>query len=203
MTILFADLHGYLDNMKAPWELLEQRAKYYAWVIKAMLKSLNVPLEKLRFVKGTEYQLSQEYTLDVYRISSLVTEHDAKKAGADVVKQVASPLLSGLLYPCLQALDEKYLGVDAQFGGIDQRKIFTLAEKVRAHAITRPSRSLLTLLSRSLVLAQGGLQKVRSLDEPYGPWLDRRQDEFLGCEQQDRLARYARCVEEEDQQGFL
>merc|ERR1712137_1359437 len=53
------------------------------------------------------------------------------------------------------------------------------------------------------VLAQGGLQKVRSLDEPYGPWLDRRQDEFLGCEQQDRLARYARCVEEEDQQGFL
>jgi len=109
--------------------LLEQRAKYYAWVIKAMLKSIQVPLDNLRFVKGTDYQLSKEYTLDVYRISSLVTEHDAKKAGADVVKQVASPLLSGLLYPCLQALDEKYLGVDAQFGGIDQRKIFTLAEK--------------------------------------------------------------------------
>ena len=30
----------------------------------------------------------------------------------------------------LQALDEQYLGVDAQFGGEDQRKIFTLAEKV-------------------------------------------------------------------------
>ena len=131
VTVLFADLHGYLDNQKAPWELLEQRTKYYAFVIKSMLKSLNVPLEKLRFVRGTEYQLSKEYTLDVYRFSSLVTEHDAKKAGADVVKQVASPLLSGLLYPCLQALDEKYLEVDAQFGGIDQRKIFTLAEKVR------------------------------------------------------------------------
>jgi len=129
VTILFADLHGYLDNQKAPWELLEQRSKYYAFVIKSMLKSIGVPLDKLRFVKGTEYQLSKEYTLDVYRIASMITEHDAKKAGADVVKQVASPLLSGLLYPCLQALDEKYLQVDAQFGGIDQRKIFTMAEK--------------------------------------------------------------------------
>uniref|UniRef100_A0AAR2JJX3 Tyrosine--tRNA ligase n=1 Tax=Pygocentrus nattereri TaxID=42514 RepID=A0AAR2JJX3_PYGNA len=129
VTILFADLHAYLDNMKAPWELLELRVQYYEQVIKAMLESIGVPLEKLRFVKGTDYQLSREYTLDVYRLSSMVTEHDAKKAGAEVVKQVDHPLLSGLLYPGLQALDEEYLKVDAQFGGVDQRKIFTLAEK--------------------------------------------------------------------------
>ncbi|NP_958473.1 tyrosine--tRNA ligase, cytoplasmic [Danio rerio] len=129
VTILFADLHAYLDNMKAPWELLELRVKYYEQVIKAMLESIGVPLDKLKFVKGTDYQLSREYTLDVYRLSSMVTEHDAKKAGAEVVKQVEHPLLSGLLYPGLQALDEEYLKVDAQFGGVDQRKIFTLAEK--------------------------------------------------------------------------
>ena len=29
MTVLLADLHAYLDNMKAPWELLEQRVQYY------------------------------------------------------------------------------------------------------------------------------------------------------------------------------
>ncbi|XP_006618398.1 tyrosine--tRNA ligase, cytoplasmic isoform X4 [Apis dorsata] len=129
VTILFADLHAYLDNMKAPWELLELRTQYYEKIIKAMLKSIDVPLEKLKFVKGTDYQLSKEYTLDVYRLSSIVTEHDAKKAGAEVVKQVVNPLLSGLLYPGLQALDEQYLKVDAQFGGIDQRKIFTFSEK--------------------------------------------------------------------------
>ncbi|XP_028819300.1 tyrosine--tRNA ligase, cytoplasmic isoform X1 [Denticeps clupeoides] len=129
VTILFADLHAYLDNMKAPWELLELRTKYYEQVIKAMLESISVPLDKLKFVKGTDFQLSREYTLDVYRLSSVVTEHDAKKAGAEVVKQVDHPLLSGLLYPGLQALDEEYLKVDAQFGGVDQRKIFTLAEK--------------------------------------------------------------------------
>lgn len=67
--------------------------------------------------------------MDAYRLAAAVTEHDAKKAGAEVVKQVDHPLLSGLIYPGLQALDEEYLKVDAQFGGTDQRKIFTYAEK--------------------------------------------------------------------------
>ncbi|XP_018318878.1 tyrosine--tRNA ligase, cytoplasmic isoform X2 [Agrilus planipennis] len=129
VTILFADLHAYLDNMKAPWDLLALRTQYYEHSIKAMLRSINVPLEKLTFEKGTNYQLSKEYTLDVYRLSSVITQHDAKKAGAEVVKQVEYPLVSGLLYPGLQALDEEYLKVDAQFGGVDQRKIFTFAEK--------------------------------------------------------------------------
>ncbi|CAG0915734.1 unnamed protein product [Notodromas monacha] len=129
VTILFANLHAFLDNLKAPWELLDLRTEYYEHLIKAMLSSIGVPLEKLSFKRGTDYQLSKEYTLDFYKLSSIVSEHDAKKAGAEVVKQVDHPLLSGLIYPGLQALDEEYLGVDAQFGGVDQRKIFTFAEK--------------------------------------------------------------------------
>lgn len=129
VTILFADLHAYLDNMKAPWELLKHRTDYYEILIKTVLESINIPIDKLKFVRGTEYQLTKEFTLDVYRLSSILTEHDAKKAGAEVVKQVQHPMISSLLYPGLQALDEEYLGVDAQFGGIDQRKIFTFAEK--------------------------------------------------------------------------
>jgi len=129
VTILFADLHAYLDNMKAPWELLALRTKYYENIVQSMLRSIGVSIEKLKFVCGSDYELSKEYTLDVYRLSSLITEHDARKAGAEVVKQVDHPLLSGLLYPGLQALDEEYLKVDAQFGGVDQRKIFTFAEK--------------------------------------------------------------------------
>lgn len=129
MTILFADLHAYLDNMKAPWELLALRKDYYQAIITEMLKSINVPISKLKFVQGSDFELSKEYTLDVYKLSSIITEHDAKKAGAEVVKQVSHPSLSGLLYPGLQALDEEYLKVDAQFGGVDQRKIFTFAEK--------------------------------------------------------------------------
>ncbi|KAI9834717.1 MAG: hypothetical protein M1838_005485, partial [Thelocarpon superellum] len=127
VKILLADIHGFLDNLKAPLDLVNFRAEYYRHVITALLKSVNVPIDRLEFVLGSSYQLSSKYTMDLFRLSSVVTEHDAKKAGAEVIKQVASPLLSGLLYPLMQALDEEHLGVDAQFGGVDQRKIFTLA----------------------------------------------------------------------------
>lgn len=124
-----ADIHAFLDNMKAPLEQVEHRVKYYSFVIKAVLRSINVPIDKLRFVTGSSYQLKQDYTMDVFRLCAMCTEHDARKAGAEVVKQATSPLLSGLLYPGLQALDEHYLDVDAQFGGLDQRKIFFFAER--------------------------------------------------------------------------
>ena len=38
VTILFADLHGFLDNQKAPWDLLIYRTQYYEFIIKAMLR---------------------------------------------------------------------------------------------------------------------------------------------------------------------
>ncbi|KAH9167212.1 hypothetical protein EDB89DRAFT_2075031 [Lactarius sanguifluus] len=128
VKILLADVHAFLDNMKAPLELVGHRTKYYKFVLLAVFESLDIPTSKLTFVEGSSYQLTKEYNLDNYRLCATVTEHDAKKAGAEVVKQVESPLLSGLLYPGLQALDEQYLDVDFQFGGVDQRKIFTFAE---------------------------------------------------------------------------
>merc|ERR1712130_868630 len=129
VTILFADLHAVLDNMKAPWELVNHRVEYYRACITGMLESIGVPLDKLKFVKGSDYQLSKEYTLDAYKFATIVTEKDAKKAGAEVVKQSDSAPLSGLIYPGLQALDEEYLKVDVQFGGVDQRKIFMYARE--------------------------------------------------------------------------
>ncbi|KAJ2382060.1 Tyrosine--tRNA ligase cytoplasmic [Coemansia sp. RSA 2611] len=129
VTILMADIHAFLDNEKAPFDLVTMRTKYYEQVIRSMLSSIGVPLEKLTFVVGSSYELSPKFSMDNYLLASKVTEHDAKKAGSEVVKQVSLPLLSGLLYPGMQALDEEYLGVDAQFGGVDQRKIFTFAEK--------------------------------------------------------------------------
>lgn len=129
VTILFANIHAYLDNMKTSWDLLEKRTKYYEFLIKEMLSSAGVSLTKLKFVKGTDFQLSEKYTLDVYKLSALATTRDTQKAGAEVVKQIDNPKMSGLLYPILQSLDEVYLKVDAQFGGVDQRKIFMFARE--------------------------------------------------------------------------
>jgi len=128
ITVLLADVHAFLDNMKAPLDLVAHRTKYYEFLLTTILTSLGIPTSTLRFVEGSSYQLTKEYNLDNYKLCATVSEHDAKKAGAEVVKQVESPLLSGLLYPGLQALDEQYLDVDFQFGGVDQRKIFTFAE---------------------------------------------------------------------------
>jgi tyrosyl-tRNA synthetase len=130
VKILLADIHGFLDNLKAPIELVKFRAEYYRYIISSLLKAVGVSLEKLEFVLGSSYQLSSDYTMDIFRLSSVVTEHDAKKAGAEVVKQVDNAPLSGLIYPLMQSLDEQHLGVDAQFGGVDQRKIFALAQEV-------------------------------------------------------------------------
>ncbi|OIW35306.1 tyrosyl-tRNA synthetase [Coniochaeta ligniaria NRRL 30616] len=143
VTVLLADIHGFLDNLKAPIELVEYRAKYYRFVVTAMLEAVGVPTDKLRFVLGSSYQKSPEYIMDLYKLSSVVSEHDAKKAGAEVVKQSDNAPLSGLLYPILQVLDEQYLDCDAQFGGLDQRKLFTAAKewlpklgyKERAHLL--------------------------------------------------------------------
>lgn len=145
VTVLIADLHAYLDNMKAPLEVVQHRARYYEHVVKSILTSINVPIDGLKFVTGSTYQLAGDYTLDLFRMSNKVSQNDAKRAGADVVKQVDNPLLSGLIYPLMQAIDEHYLDVDVQFGGVDQRKIFVLAEenlpgigyKKRAHLMNR------------------------------------------------------------------
>ena len=114
------DVHAFLDNLKAPLELVAHSTEYYKKILLAVFTSLGIPTSKLRFVEGSSYQLTKEYNLDNYRLCAIVTEHDAKKAGAEVVKQVESPLLSGLLYPGLQALDEQYLDCDFQIGGVDQ-----------------------------------------------------------------------------------
>lgn len=136
VTILMADMHGFLDNQKAPLELIKERTIYYRRVIRETLHAIGVDLTRLIFKTGSDHQTRGDpnnpfagYPFDFYRLSTAVSSHDASKAGSEVVKQVEAPPLSSQIYPVMQALDEEYLGVDAQFGGVDQRKIFTLASE--------------------------------------------------------------------------
>jgi len=127
VKVLLADLHGALDN--TPWDLLEKRYKYYEKVISGMFESLGADMSKLTFVKGSSFQLSKEYVLDLFKLATHTTVHDANKAASEVVKMGDSPKLAGIIYPLMQALDEEYLKVDAQYGGIDQRKILVFARE--------------------------------------------------------------------------
>lgn len=86
--------------------------------------------KRLKFVRGSSFQKSPEYITDLYETISRVKLHTAQKAGSEVVKQQENPLLSSLVYPIMQSLDEKYLNADAELGGIDQCKIFGLSRDI-------------------------------------------------------------------------
>jgi len=127
VKILIADLHGALDGV--PWNILEKRQKYYEALFPKMLKALDVDTKKLEFVKGSAMQLKPKYFEDLLKMSMICSIHDCKKAASEVVKMTENPKLGNLIYPIMQALDEEYLKVDMQFGGLDQRKIFVFARE--------------------------------------------------------------------------
>lgn len=129
VKILLADLHAALDN--TPWEILDKRYDYYARAIPAIIKAIGVDVKNLEFVRGSDFQLSKGYVLDLFKLSSYVSVKDANKAASEVVKNIQGDKakLSGLVYPLMQVLDEEHLKADAQLGGMDQRKIMVLARE--------------------------------------------------------------------------
>ncbi|KAM0345825.1 hypothetical protein ACHAPU_006179 [Fusarium lateritium] len=129
VKILLADVLAYMGNMKAPFGMIAHRCEYYRFLIQSMLRSIGVDINtaKLEFVVGSSYQFDKEYTIDSRRLEAMTKLSAARKASTQVVRHAEDPLLGGLIYPIMQALDEQYLDVDAQLGGIDQRKIFTFA----------------------------------------------------------------------------
>ena len=127
VKILLADLHAALDNV--PWKVLEERYNYYSKVIPLMVEAIGVDTEELEFIKGSDFQLKSEYMFELLQLTSFVSVHDSNKAGSEVVKQSDNPKVAGLLYPLMQVLDEQYLNVDMQLGGVDQRKIMVLARE--------------------------------------------------------------------------
>ncbi len=129
VKILLADLHAHLDNTKSPMELLDKRVEFYKTELAALYETVGTDIGKIEFIKGSDFQLSKEYSLDLYRLAAQVSAERAKHAAAEVVKFGDSPKLGGFLYPLMQTLDEEHLGVDIQYGGADQRKILGFARE--------------------------------------------------------------------------
>ncbi len=127
VKLLLADLHGVLDN--CPWDLLEKRYKYYSKVVRLMFESIGTDIRNFEVVRGSSFQLERSYVMDVLKYSTFVSVNDCRRASADVVKYGKNPKLSGLIYPIMQSLDEVYLDVDVQYGGLDQRKILMFSRE--------------------------------------------------------------------------
>ncbi len=149
VKILIADIHAALDSVS--WEVLEKRYAYYKKAVELILDTIGVVRSKLEFVKGSSYQLGGDFSLDLMKLSTITTIASAKHSAAEVVKFGDNPKLSGLIYPLMQALDEEYLHVNAQFGGMDQRKIMVYAREFLPRIGYKARIELLNPIIRGLI----------------------------------------------------
>ncbi len=128
VTILIADLHAYLD-CKLDLDIIGYRTVYYENMIRTLLVAIGINVDKLKFVYGTDFQLGKKYTMDVYKLMSILSYNKAHDVVMDASKQKNNLIMGDLLYPGLQILDEEYLDVDCQYGNIDQKSIMLMAEE--------------------------------------------------------------------------
>ncbi len=148
VTVLIADLHAHLDDAKSPFELLDARSAYYETAIRSMIEAAGADPDAVSFVRGTEFQLEEPYTMDLYRTLAETTLSRAQRAGSEVVRQSDNPKLGGLVYTLMQALDVAALDADIAYGGIDQRGIYMLArEQLPDLGYEKPSCVFAPLLS--------------------------------------------------------
>ena len=143
--ILIADLHSALDDLKTPWREIYKRSEYYKKCIE-----LAFPWkEKPKFVLGSDFQLGHEYMLDVLKIATISTITRTKRAASEVCR-LREPKVGEMIYPIMQAVDEQYLDVDMQLGGIDQRHIMAFAREYLPRIDYRPRIEVMMPLIASL-----------------------------------------------------
>jgi tyrosyl-tRNA synthetase len=192
VKILLADLHALLDGVS--FELVDKRYSYYKEAILLILKTIGVDYKKLEFVRGSDLQLNKKYFQDLLRLSTFTTIRNSTKAASEAVKTAKGDnvFLSGMIYPLMQALDEEYLEVDAQFAGLDQRKIMVYAREYLPKIGYAPRIEMMTPMIRGLV----GKQMSSSIE---GTKIDLLESE----EKIKSKIKKADCVEGDPDNGVL
>jgi len=124
IIVLLADLHAYL-NEKGDFDEIKEVAEYNR---KAFI-ALGLDESKVKFVLGSDFQLDEDYVLDVHKMARITTVNRARRSMDEVSRRKRDPVVSQMIYPLMQALDIAHLEVDFAVGGIDQRKIHMLARE--------------------------------------------------------------------------
>jgi tyrosyl-tRNA synthetase len=122
VVVLLADVHAYL-NEKGSFEEIQETAER----MREQFVAFGLDEEKTEFVLGSEFQLDDEYTLDVHSLAVRVTLNRARRSMSEVAREEENPKVGQMWYPLMQAIDIARLDVDLAVGGIDQRKIHMLA----------------------------------------------------------------------------
>ncbi|MFC6767337.1 tyrosine--tRNA ligase [Natrinema soli] len=123
VVVLLADVHAYL-NEKGSFEEIRATAEQ----MKAQFLAYGLEEDQTEFVYGSEFQLEEEYTLDLHHLERETTMNRAQRAMAEIQGDETAKV-SHLVYPLMQTLDIEYLDLDLAVGGLDQRKVHMLARE--------------------------------------------------------------------------
>jgi len=123
VTVLLADVHAYLNDKGSFEEIRETADRMQEQFI-----AYGLDADKTEFVLGSEFQLDEEYTLDLHAAELSTTLSRAQRAMAEIQRGDHAKV-SQMVYPLMQALDIEYLDVDLAVGGLDQRKVHMLARE--------------------------------------------------------------------------
>ena len=123
IVVLLADVHAYL-NGKGTFEEIEETAEQ----MRAQFIAYGLDEENTEFIYGSEFQLDEEYTLDLHKLELETTLNRAQRAMAEL-QGGETAKVSHVVYPLMQTLDIEYLDLDLAVGGLDQRKVHMLARE--------------------------------------------------------------------------
>jgi tyrosyl-tRNA synthetase len=120
IVVLLADVHAYLND-KGTFEEIRETAER----MREQFLAYGLDEKRTEFVFGSEYQLDEEYVLDLHELELSTTLNRAQRAMAEL-QSGDTAKVSHVVYPLMQALDIEYLDLDLAVGGLDQRKVHVL-----------------------------------------------------------------------------
>lgn len=122
IIILLADLHAYL-NQKGTMDEVRALGEENRKVFEAMGLIAD-------YVYGSEFQLKEEYTIDVYKLALATTLNRARRSMEVIAREDENPKVASVVYPLMQVNDIKHLNADVAVGGMEQRKIHMLSREI-------------------------------------------------------------------------
>ncbi|KZN25305.1 tyrosine--tRNA ligase [Haladaptatus sp. R4] len=121
VVILLADVHAYLND-KGTFEEIQETAEK----MKEQFIAYGLDEENTEFRFGSEFQMDDDYVLDLHSLELETTLNRASRAMSEI-QSGESTKVSQAVYPLMQSLDIEYLDLDLAIGGMEQRKVHMLA----------------------------------------------------------------------------
>lgn len=169
VKVLFADWHAWL-NKKGSMEEIRELVKLWE---KAFRK---LGLKDPEFVRGSSFQKEKSYIEDVFRLSRDTTINRGLRAMQEVARDAENASVSQAIYPLMQVVDMKHLGIDVAQSGIEQRKIHMLArESLESLGYKKP-----VLVHTPLVNSLNGPGTKMSSSEPSSIISVRDSEDLIG-----------------------